>query len=297
MRTLAPPLTARRVPSRALLISVAALAVPVSVILLLPNGPVEHGPLLWLLALVPAFLLAYYRGWYGVAVALAAGMATLAVTEVAAQLLGRGVQDWRLFLSVAAYYLGITLGIGFLTEYLNRDRKEAERLALTDDLTQLPNRRHGLMVLEQEFEAATRQERPVCVVLFDVDQFKKFNDTNGHAEGDAALKTLAEVLRRTTRRMNLCARIGGEEFLAILSETDEYGASIYADRIREALSTSEFAVGRITVSAGIAAYRPDMRRPEDLLRRADDALYKAKRAGRDQLAVYQDQDEAISRAS
>ena len=273
----------RRVPTRALLLSLAALAVPVAGALLFPEGLPQYGALLWLCALVPAFLLAYYRGWRGAATALAAGMATLSLTEAAATWMGRGVPD--LLLGVVVAYVGITLGIGWLAEQLHQDKDDVEDMAFTDILTHLPNRRHARVFLENEFAAAERG-RLLSVALFDMDNFKAFNDRQGHQAGDEALRAFAEVLTRTTRRMNLAARFGGEEFMCVLAGSDAEGAMVFADRVRTALQSRSIGGESLTVSGGVAVYHPSMRSPDELLAAADHALYQAKREGRNCIRLF-----------
>ena len=139
--------------------------------------------------------------------------------------------------------------------------------------------------LEKEFAAACRG-RQISLVLFDLDRFKLYINTFGRLAGDEALIRFAQILRGETRSMNLAARFGGEEFAAILSATGIEGARIYADRIR--LRVAEKSGGRLTVSAGIAEYRPWMRTPADLVAAADQALYRAKSAGRNQIDTAED---------
>lgn len=268
------------VPPRALAISLAALAVPVYASFAVPESAGDQGILLWLLALVPAFLLAYYRGWRGAALALAVGMGILAVSQVALELTGRGVDDWQLLLAVVVAFIAISLGVGWSSELLHRARVRAEHLALTDELTGLANRRHAQVVLEQEF-AAARRGRALAVVMFDLDRFKRYNDRHGHAAGDEALRGFGQILERTTRQMNLSARYGGEEFVSILSDTRLDGALAFVERVRKGLAEAALPHGGLTVSAGVAAFDPEMEAPGDLLAAADAALYRAKAAGRD----------------
>lgn len=275
--------SSRRVPLRALGLSLAALAVPVAGALFFPAALGDYGALLWLLALVPAFLLAYYRGWRGVATALALGMATLSTTQVVATWMGRSVPD--LLLGIVVAYLAISLGIGWLAEIFHRDIDEVEDLAFTDILTHLPNRRHARVFLENEFAAAERG-RLLSIVLFDLDEFKPYNDSRGHAAGDEALRIFADILARTTRRMNLSARFGGEEFLSVLAGSDAEGALVFAERVRTALRAQKLGDGPLTVSAGVAAYHPGMRSPDEFLAAADHALYRAKREGRNCVRLY-----------
>ncbi|RMH13552.1 MAG: diguanylate cyclase, partial [Gemmatimonadetes bacterium] len=272
-----------RVPARALWLSLAALMVPVTGALAFPEALGEYGALLWLLALVPAFLFAYYRGWKGVATALALGMAVLSITQVLAALWVLRVPDT--LLGVVAFYVAIALGIGALAERLHRDRTEVEGLAYTDALTRLPNRRHARLFLENEFAAAQRG-RLLSIVLFDLDNFKEYNDRYGHPAGDEALGIFGDILATTTRRMNLAARFGGEEFLAILAGSDAEGAMVFAERVRSALRSRKLGRGPLTVSAGVAAYHPSMRSPDELLAAADHALYRAKREGRNCVRLF-----------
>jgi putative two-component system response regulator len=277
------PVENRSVPVRGLGLSLVALVVPVLSTLAFPDRLGQAGPLLWLLALVPAFLLAYYRGWRGAATALALGMAVLSVTQAVAVMLSLGIPD--LLFWVVVLYLGIAVGIGWVTELLHRQRAQVENLALTDILTRLPNRRHARAFLLNEFGAAERG-RPLCVVLFDLDNFKAYNDKWGHQAGDEALRGFAEILLSTTRRMNLSSRFGGEEFLSILAGSEVEGALTFADRVREQLGRMALSNGPLTVSAGIAAYHPTMKSPDELVAAADLALYRAKAEGRNQVRVF-----------
>jgi diguanylate cyclase (GGDEF)-like protein len=243
----------------------------------------EAGALLWLIALIPAFLLAYYRGWRGVATALAMGMAAISLTQVVATVLQRTIPDLLFWIVVA--YLAIAIGIGWVTELLHRERADVEDLALTDILTRLPNRRHARAFLDNEFGAAERG-RPLAVVLFDLDDFKSYNDRFGHQVGDDGLRHFAEILVSTTRRMNLSSRFGGEEFLTVLAGSDEEGALVFAERVRETLASGRLSKGSLTVSAGVAAYHPSMRSPDELIAAADLSLYRAKRDGKNCVRVF-----------
>ncbi len=276
------PLSTRALPGRALALSLAALAVPVAGSLAFPELLGETAALLWLLALVPAFLLAYYRGWRGVATALALGMATLSITQVGATWRSISVPDQLLGVVIA--YVAIALGIGWVAEVLHRERANVQSLAFTDLLTQLPNRRHARVFLENEFAAAERG-RALSVVLFDLDEFKQYNDQYGHGAGDEAFAAFSEILNQNTRRMNLSSRFGGEEFLAVLAGSEAEGARVFAERVTTSLREHPLRAGKLTVSAGVATYHSGMHTPDDLLAAADHALYRAKRAGRDRVQV------------
>jgi putative two-component system response regulator len=278
-----PDSRSRQVPTRALVISLAALLFPAVAPFVVPEALSRYAPFFWLLALLPAFLLAYYRGWRGVATALAAGMATLSLAQAVSLWMGRSVPD--LLFAVVIAYLVIALGIGWLAEVLHRDRDEVEDMAFTDILTHLPNRRHARVFLENEFAAAQRG-RLLAVVLFDLDHFKRYNDSYGHQAGDEALEEFARVLARTTRRMNLSSRFGGEEFVSVLAGSDADGSAIFADRVRMALRALSLGDQPLTVSAGVASYHPSMRSPDELLAAADHALYQAKHEGRNCVRIF-----------
>lgn len=275
----------RPVPPRVLAISVAALAVPILGQLFFTQGMAEYEFLLWLLALVPAFLLAYHRGWRGVAQAFAIGMAVLATTQVLLLLAGRRFDHWPILMGVVVVYLTVSLAVGWMSELLHRERERAEGLAMLDELTGLPNRRLGRRFLEIEVAAAQRG-RQMTLVMMDLDNFKRYNDTYGHVAGDRALAAMGRVLGHNTRRMNLSARWGGEEFIAILSDTDAEGAVMFVHRVRKTLRAASVKGGPLTFSAGVAEYAPGMASTDDLLNAADQAMYEAKTSGRDAVRVY-----------
>jgi diguanylate cyclase (GGDEF)-like protein len=270
----------RPIPLRALLLSFAALFVPIFTALAFPDfSGGDTGLLIWLTALIPGFLLTYYRGWSGASLALAMGMAALVFTHLALLVSGIRIDNWGLLAGIILVYLGTSLGIGWVTELLHVERRKAEKLALTDQLTGIGNRRHAVVFVEVGFAAAQRGI-PLSVVLFDVDMFKKYNDLHGHLKGDEALRRVSRVLATSTRRMNLTARWGGEEFLSLLSDTPIEGALIFAERVLSEIH-QEFPDGAITLSAGVARYVPGMDSPARLLAAADQAMYAAKAAGGD----------------
>jgi len=273
-------------PRSAAVLCFVALLMPAVATFGFPEQLAGHEFLVWLVLLIPAFLLAYFRGWRGVATALAGGMTVLVAVQIAVVVLERTVPEWPLLVAVIVAYVLIALGIGFLSDRLHEERMRAEELALTDELTNLPNRRHVRLILDREFAAAVRG-RPLVVVVFDLDSFKAYNDRWGHSAGDDALRTFASVLISQTRAMNISSRWGGEEFLAVLSAADLAGALVFVERVKTRLRETPPAAGAFTVSAGLAGFHAGMRTPEDLLAAADAALYQAKRAGRDSVRVYQ----------
>lgn len=275
----------RRIPRRALLLSLVTLAVPVAGAIYAPEWLSEdRGLLLWLTPILPAFLLAYYRGWKGVAVALALGMVSLTAGNLTFLITGLEPPSWATMFTLVVVYLVITNGVAALAELLHRERRAAERIALMDPLTGLANRRYADLHLERVFAAAMRG-RTLAVVMFDLDHFKRVNDEFGHAVGDDVIRAMGEVLERNTRRMNLAARFGGEEFLVVLSDIDPAEALGFAGRVREELRDLELPCGRVTVSAGVATYAPGMGSADVLVAAADRALYQAKESGRDRAVL------------
>ena len=164
--------------------------------------------------------------------------------------------------------------------------EEARRLSITDGLTGVWNYRYFTMTVGKEIERAARFDRPLALLLLDLDHFKPVNDVYGHQRGDAVLVELAARLKGQVRDVDTLARYGGEEFVVILPETDEQGATLAAERIRTAVRRRPFGDADqtpldITVSVGVAVFPAHGGTATLLLRQADEALYAAKRAGRD----------------
>lgn len=157
-----------------------------------------------------------------------------------------------------------------------RLHEEVRALSLTDPLTGLPNRRQLDLFLEKEF-AAARRGRKVAVLMFDLDNFKTYNDAAGHEAGDGALRAFAAVLASQTRAMNLAARFGGDEFVTVLTDSDRRGAVAHAQRVARSV-LSDPLLGRIGLRAsiGIASFLQRMVTPADLLRAADVDMYRRK---------------------
>jgi diguanylate cyclase (GGDEF)-like protein len=171
-------------------------------------------------------------------------------------------------------------------------------LTLTDELTGLHNRRFFERELKRESERARRFGRGLALVLIDVDHFKAYNDTFGHRAGDDALRRVAVHLADAVpRRLDAVARYGGEEFVVLLAETDAEGARLVAERIRQSLEGSADFRRPLTISAGIAATQADDCEAESLVERADEALYQAKREGRNRVRVAALRDLALEGAA
>jgi len=172
-------------------------------------------------------------------------------------------------------------------ETLKKKNEELEKLSITDSLTGLFNRRQLMEVLEIEGRRNLRHQRPFSVLMLDVDRFKKLNDTYGHLAGDEVLKKLAWILKQETRDVDHAARYGGEEFLIMLPDTNIDGASEVGERIRARIEREKYAFDgkemKVTASIGIACCPVEGGAAEALIARADKALYKAKRGGRNRV--------------
>lgn len=185
--------------------------------------------------------------------------------------------------------LATTLGLtgSLLNEnlLLRRRRQRAQKFAVIDPLTRLYNRRMGLAALEREVARTERTRRPLTVLMCDLDHFKHLNDTYGHLQGDVALRATADVLRQTLRRSDVICRFGGEEFLVVLAETAPDDATVLAARLFVAIEAAGHALGLpMTISIGLTSHRLGDR-AEDLLHRADGALYASKDHGRNRFSA------------
>ena len=189
-------------------------------------------------------------------------------------------------------------------ERWRNDRKELQRiakelalshrqqqvLALTDQLTKLPNRRAAMNALDQAWNRSSRSQAPCALLILDIDHFKTINDRYGHAVGDQVLRSTAAVLKNAVRRDETIGRIGGEEFLLISTRLDLREAVVAAERLRRQLEHATIDAGgdpiQVAASIGIAAREADMLSAEALMIAADKALYAAKNAGRNRLGLF-----------
>jgi diguanylate cyclase (GGDEF)-like protein len=256
--------------------SLSAIAVAVLGAALAPTAR-EYEILLWVLAMIPGFLLATHRNWSGVATALAAIMATLTLVHLGAAWVGADLVASGPTLRILLVALGTTMGVGVLAEMLQRAQVRAERLELTDDETGLPNGRHATLVLERELAGAARG-RPLALVAFRIDGVARHQMRNGLQSGAAVRATFASVLRKHTRRMNFAAR-DGDRFVAVLSTGDVEGAIVFARKVQSAFVLAVGPAQALTVSAGIASYDTSMAGPGALIRAADFALFQAQQEG------------------
>lgn len=181
------------------------------------------------------------------------------------------------------------LRVRFLGSTENELIQELQKAATTDSLTGVANRRYLMSRLEQELSFARRHGAALSVIMIDLDNFKTINDAEGHEVGDGVLKRVAEVLNKTVRLEDVVARYGGDEFAVIARGNSGPTSEEFALRLCEAIEQSELGTGevKITLSAGVACFEPgdpqQAPTPQQLLSRADAALYAAKRAGRDRV--------------
>ncbi|MBQ3819766.1 sensor domain-containing diguanylate cyclase, partial [bacterium] len=183
------------------------------------------------------------------------------------------------FLSMFAQQIEMSITIASLFE-------ELKSQAVTDSLTGLYNRQYFEEYLKKEVTRSLRQHQPFSIIGLDLDHLKQINDNNGHAFGDLAIKTVAQVLKNNARSIDTAARMGGEEFNVILPGVDSEGALIAAERIRKALETTELEViGHVTASIGVATFLEHADNMEDIMELTDQAMYESKRNGRNRVTL------------
>ena len=200
-----------------------------------------------------------------------------------------------IFLATQAItYLGLAVMLHTLSRYILRtidslhaQREQLTDIALTDDLTNLPNRRHLIEQLEREYIRARRYRRPLSLIYIDLDGFKSINDRFGHLFGDEILRGTAIAMRAVLRSTDLLARIGGDEFSVLLPETNLEGGRRVANKLRKALAAYserlDPIIPTLSFCAGVGQLRREDKSIDDLIGRADEAQYRAKDAGKDQI--------------
>jgi len=201
-------------------------------------------------------------------------------------------------LGAAAVILLLFLTYVFIRQLMvniEKKQKIIQDLAVTDELTQLFNRRFYFDKLNQEIARSRRHSREIACLMMDIDHFKNFNDTYGHQVGDLVLKEVATLIKAKVRETDTVARYGGEEFSVLLPETGTDGAAIFAEKIRKAVAdkqvtTPEGEVLSVTISLGVCAMGPDdlnaMQANDEIMKYADEALYQAKENGRNQVCIH-----------
>jgi diguanylate cyclase (GGDEF)-like protein len=169
---------------------------------------------------------------------------------------------------------------------------EFQLRSITDALTALPNRRYLEERLAEELSRSKRYDHPMSFLMIDIDDFKVYNDKNGHQAGDLALQITAHCLKSALRAADVASRYGGEEFCILLPQTGMAEAGVIADRIRDRVSTTHFPhgksqpLGRVTISVGVSTFAKNIDTPENIIGAADRALYQAKSLGKDRVEFY-----------
>lgn len=180
----------------------------------------------------------------------------------------------------------------FKVSYQNLQmQKKIHDMAIKDPLTGLYNRRYFNEKLEEELSRSRRTKMPVSLIYMDIDHFKKYNDANGHPMGDVLLKMYGQILRKTSRKNDIVARVGGEEFVIILPHTDKMGAAIKAEKLRRIIESTPFPhgekqpLGKVSSSMGVAEYPSHSHNAEEIVKAADEALYQVKSTTRNRVCL------------
>ncbi len=201
------------------------------------------------------------------------------------------------FLFVFTYLIS-----GYLAKNLHRNEEllrelllQSREMSVTDGLTGLYNQMHFFQLLERETRKSQRYGMSFSLIIFDVDHFKNFNDQHGHLRGSETLRAVADLMRRKFRAGDLLAKYGGDEFVVILPQTDKVGAYLAAERLREGMEKQAFPGAetqpqkKLTISIGLAAFPEHGAGANEILNRADKALYFAKESGRNRTVIYNEQ--------
>ena len=187
------------------------------------------------------------------------------------------------FVKIGAAIFKFFFGSGIESSY----HEEIYKMTIIDGLTGAYNKRYFLEFLEREIARCSRYGRPLSLLMFDIDHFKRINDTHGHLTGDFVLKEMLQRLLSRVRKEELLARYGGEEFAAVLPETDHEGAMKFAEQLRARVADETFIYEEdelpVTVSVGVHTLNGDDIEPEEFIKLADEKLFEAKRAGRNQV--------------
>ncbi len=193
-----------------------------------------------------------------------------------------------------AWFVWLVSTLSWQTVIDVRRVSRLEQESITDALTGLYNRRYLDRRLDEEFARAQRYALPLAVLLLDIDHFKRVNDSYGHQTGDQVLSDLGKLALSTARNTDIAARYGGEEFLVIAPNTPAASAEVLAERLRKIVASHTLSVAggasqpvalEVTVSVGVADLGRGINSPQELVRRADEALYRAKQAGRNRVVV------------
>jgi diguanylate cyclase (GGDEF)-like protein len=189
-------------------------------------------------------------------------------------------------LTPAAFITPIIAGLlfGYLLARIKLLHQQMSLMAYTDPLTNIYNRLHFGHFLDAEIDRVKRYGGTFSIIFFDLDRFKEVNDEYGHLVGDEVLKRVTEIVEKANRNADIFARYGGEEFIILAPATDIAGARVHAERLRKDIEHHRFSeISHLTCSFGVAEYKPDADDVTSLFKRADTALYNAKKLGRNRV--------------
>jgi diguanylate cyclase (GGDEF)-like protein len=219
---------------------------------------------------------------------------SVGITWMVNQLMGGGPLGEGLLIAILAPLLIAPLMSVQMLRLLHRldaAEQQLQLLSHTDELTQTYNRRYFMQYAEQEFKRSQRSNERFSVAIVDLDNFKQINDGSGHLVGDKVLREVSRIFREHLRDTDVFARYGGDEFIILLPQTNLEQVQAWAARIFQALVDKPIQTDGLTVqlgySMGIAVFEPDLRELDDLLKQADNALYRAKHQGGSQFQFYQ----------
>lgn len=204
------------------------------------------------------------------------------------------IGDKKTALRYSKEALQMVADLGALALYGAELREEIQRLADTDGLTGLYNKRYFKEYLEKQIERAKISNSSVGLFLMDIDYFKKYNDTHGHPAGDDLLKELGKILKRVCGNVGIPARYGGEEFVVMLYGKSKAQTYRFGEMVRQIVEQTKFPHeqtqpgGKLTISGGVAAYPVDAQDAEELIKKADEALYRAKSMGKNKVIAYRE---------
>jgi len=274
-------------PATALVLSGLVLTVTATASVLWPESIRGYPSLVWVLAVIPAFLLAYYKRWHGSAISLGTATILIGVLEAGSSLATTSAITWWLSGVVVVVLIAVSLGAGFVSDAHRRHALDAFKLANADPLTGLANRSVFEILLEKEF-AAGRWGRRCWVVMIEIDGLEQHNDGQHPQAGDQTLFVVGVVLKCFARSVDLACRYGRDKFMVLLPGAGLRRAVSFAKEVTWDVASQFTGSGKqITVSCGVASQDGSMTHYSQVVELAESALYTAQRVGGNRVAVGQ----------